>query len=59
MMSDETPEMVARSMITQADFLAVMGPQQLSSIKVIEKLRGFAERILKAKPDEHAARMEP
>lgn len=59
MMNDETPEKVARDMIAQADILAMMGPQPLSSLKVIENLKKFAERILNAKPDEHAARMEP
>lgn len=59
-MNDETPEKVARDMIAQADILAMMGQQPLSSLKVIEQLKKFAERILNAvNPDEHAARMEP
>lgn len=59
-MNDETPEKVARDMIAQADILAMMGNQPLSSLKVVEQLKKFAERILNSvKPDEHAARMEP
>lgn len=58
-MNTETPEKVARDMIAQADILAMMGEQPLSSLKAIEQLKKFAERILNAvKPDEHAARMD-
>lgn len=60
MMNDETPEKVARDMIAQADFLAMMGPQPLSSLKVMEQLKKFAERMLNAvEPDEHAASEKP
>ncbi|MBQ6339027.1 MAG: hypothetical protein IJI36_07785 [Kiritimatiellae bacterium] len=35
-------------MVAEADILAMLGPQPLSSLKVVEKLKGFAERIFNA-----------